>query len=179
MSRMYLAQPLVPLHVLDGASFASFTVNQDVTPDPGIIIPANMLEVGSELWLEADGEYLTTAAVTMGFGFFYGAVATTVLAVGTALTSGAQAISWPWHAEWKGRVRAVGPTGSIQGSGWWILGTSLTTFSAPQAMPVTKVLRTVALNTTVASEVGVSAVCGTSAAGNSVQVNRFSAMLVS
>ena len=179
MARMYLAQPLVPLHVLDGASFGTFTANQDVTPDPGIIVPANLLEVGSELWLEADGEYTTTASVTFGFGFFYGAVATTVLAVGTALASGAAATSWPWHAEWKGRVRAVGTTGSIQGSGFWLLGTSLTTFAAAQAMPVTLALRTVALNTTVASEVGVSAVCGTSAAGNTVKVNRFSAVLVS
>jgi hypothetical protein len=179
MSRMYLTQPLTPLHVLDGASFGTFTTFQNISPTPEIILPANTLEPGSELWLEADGEYTTTATVTFGFGFLYGATGPVTLAVGTALASGAAATSWPWHAEWKGRVRTVGATGTIQGSGWWILGTSLAVFSAPQAMPVTLALRTVTIDTTLAKELRVGAVCGTSAAGNTVKVNRFSAMLVS
>jgi len=178
MARQYWLAPIPPLHVLDGASFGTFTAFQSVTPTPGIILPANLLEVGSELHLEADGEYTTTASVTFGLGFFYGTAAV-VLAVGTALASGAAATSWPWHAEWTGRVRAVGTAGSIQGSGFWLLGTSLTTFAAAQAMPATLALRTVAIDTTVAKEVGVGAVCGTSAAGNTIKVNRYSATLVS
>lgn len=175
--RQYWMAQIPPIHILDGASFSTFTTFQTISPAPGIVLPANLLEPGSELWLEAEGEYTTTASVTFGLGFFYGTAATIPLAVGTALASGAAATAWPWHAEWKGRVRSVGTAGSIQGAGWWTIGTSLTTFSAAQALPVTQALRTVAIDTTLAKEVGVGAVCGTSAAGNSIKVNRFSAWL--
>jgi hypothetical protein len=173
----YLVAPVAPLHILDGPSVGTFSTITTVAPAPGIIIPANTLEPGSELHLEAVGEYTSTASVTFGFGFFYGTATSIALAVGTALASGAAATSWPWQAEWVGRVRAVGTAGSIQGQGSWLLSSSLTTFFAAQAMPVTLALRTVTINTTVASEIGPAAVCGTSAAGNTVKCTRFSAWL--
>lgn len=177
--RTYYQAPIPPLHILDGASFGTFTTLQSISTAPGIILPANILETGSEIRLEVDGEYSTTGTPTLAFGFFYGTVATITLAVGTGIATGSAAASFPWHAEWVGRVRSVGATGSIQGAGWWALGTSLTTFSAAQAMPVTLALRTVTINTTAASEVGVCATFGTSSASNTVKVNRFSCTLIS
>lgn len=176
--RTYYVAPLPPLHILDGAAFATFTTFQSITPAPGIILPANILEVGSELRLTADGEFSNTATPTLGIGFFYGTAAT-VLAVGTALTTITGAAGWPWYAEWRGRVRAVGATGSIKGQGQWQLGISLTAFSVNQAMPATLALRTVTINTTTANEIGVGAVWGTSNAANTIKVNRFTAELVS
>lgn len=177
--RTYYQAPIPPLHILDGAAFNTFTTFQSVTPAPGIILPANILETGSEIRLEVDGEYSTTGTPTLGFGFFYGTAGSVALAVGTGIASASGAASFPWHAEWVGRVRSVGTTGSIQGAGWWAIGTSLTTFSAAQAMPVTLALRTVTIDTTAAKEVGVGAVFGTSSASNGVKVNRYSCTLIS
>lgn len=174
--RTYYLAPLPPLHIADGAAFATFTTFQSIAPAPGIVLPANILEVGSEVRLEAAGEFSTTGTPTLGFGFLFGA---TTLAVGTALTTGTTAASWPWYAEWTGRVRSVGTTGSIQGMGAWKIGTSLTAFSTEQAMPATLALRTVTIDTTAAAAVAPGAVWGTSSASNTVKVNRFSCVLVS
>jgi len=175
MARTYWLTPFQPLHILDGAAFTTFTTFQSIAPAPGIVVPANLLEPGSELWFEADGEFSNTGTPTLGLGFLYGA---TALAAGTALTTITTAVSWPWHAEWKGRVRTVGSTGTIQGSGWWMLGISLTAFSVQQAMPATLALRTVTIDTTTASALAPGAVWGTSSVSNTIKVNRFSATLV-
>jgi hypothetical protein len=177
--RTYYQAPIPPLHILDGAAFNTFTTFQSVTPAPGIILPANILEPGSEIRLEAAGEYSNTGTPTLGFGFFYGTAASVALAVGTGIATGSSVASCPWYAEWTGRVRSVGATGSIHGMGAWKLATSLTTFSAEQAMPVTLALRTVTINTTAATEVGIGAVWGTSSASNSVKTNRLSCTLIS
>lgn len=174
--RTYYQAPIPPLHVLDGAAFNTFTTFQSIAPAPGIVLPANLLEMGSEIRLEFDGEFSNTGTPTLGLGFLYGA---TVLAAGTALTTITGATSWSCHAEWVGRVRAVGTAGSINGQGWWNLGISLTAFSVTQAMPATLALRTVAIDTTVATAVAPGAVWGTSSASNTIKVNRFSCTLIS
>jgi hypothetical protein len=169
--RTYYWGPVPPLQVLDGASFGTFTTFQNVGPVPQTLIPANMLEIGTEVRLELDGEFTCATGITLGLGFLLGA---TTLAVGTALATGTTPTSWPCHAEWVGRVRAIGSTGSINGAGWWALGTSLAAFSAAQTMPVTKALRTVTIDTTTAQAIAPGAVYGTSGAGNTIQINRFS-----
>jgi hypothetical protein len=174
--RTYYVAPIPPLHIADGAAFNTFTTFQSIAPAPGIVLPANILEVGSELHLSAAGEFSNTGTPTLGLGFLYGA---TVLAAGTALTTITGAASWPWIAEWKGRVRSVGTAGSIQGTGEWILGISLTAFSVDQAMPATLALRTVTIDTTAATAVAPGAVWGTSNVSNTIKVTRFSAHLIS
>jgi hypothetical protein len=175
MSRQYWVAPVPPLHAVDGAAFNTFTTFQSIAPAPDIVIPANVLEVGSELHLEADGEFSNTGTPTLGLGFLLGA---TTLAVGTALTTITTAVSWPWHAEANVRVRAVGASGtaSVHVMGWWMLGISLTSFSVVQAMPATLALRTISsgIDTTVANAVKPGAVWGTSSASNTIKVNRFS-----
>lgn len=174
--RTYYQAPIPPLHVLDGAAFGTFTTFQNVGPLPPIVLPANILEIGSEIRLEFDGEFTCATGVTLGLGFLYGS---TVLAAGTAIATGTSPTSWPCHGEWVGRVRAVGTSGSINGQGWWAIGTALTAYSTAQAMPATLALRTVTIDTTAATVVAPGAVYGTSGAGNTIKINRFSCTLVS
>lgn len=176
MSRTYYLAPIPPLHILDGAAFGTFTTFQSIAPAPPVVIPANLLEVGSEIRCEFDGEFTCATGITLGLGFLFGA---TALAAGTAIATGTTPTSWPCHAEWVGRVRAIGTAGSINGQGWWALGTSLTTMSAAQAMPATLALRTVTIDTTAATAISPGAVYGTSGAGNTIKVNRFSVTLIS
>lgn len=174
--RTYYQAPIPPLHILDGAAFNTFTTFQSIAPTPAVVLPANILEVGSEVRLEAAGEFSNTGTPTLGLGFLFGAV---TLAVGTALTTTTAATSWPWYMEWTGRVRSVGTTGTIHGMGAWKLGTSLAAFSTEQAMPVTLALRTVTIDTTAATAVAPGAVWGTSSVSNTIKVNRFSCTLIS
>ena len=174
--RTYYQAPIPPLHILDGAAFNTFTAFQSIAPAPPIILPANILETGSEILLTADGEFSNTGTPTLGLGFLYGAVA---IAAGTALTTITAATAWPWHAEWQGRVRSVGTAGTIQGMGWWTLGISLTAFSVTQAMPATQALRTVTIDTTAATAISPGAVWGTSSVSNTIKVTRYSCTLIS
>jgi hypothetical protein len=82
--RTYYVGPLPPLHITDGAAFNTFTTFQSIAPTPAVVLPANILEPGSELRLEYDGEFSNTGTPTLGLGFLYGA---TALAVGTAITT--------------------------------------------------------------------------------------------
>jgi hypothetical protein len=178
MSRVYFVGPQAPLHVTDGSAVTTFTAFQDISPAPAIVLPANILEVGTEIFLSADGEFSNTGTPTLGLGFFYGTAAVPI-GSGTPITTITGATSWPWHAELRGRVRSVGTAGSIHVMGMWQLGISLTTFSADQAIPPTLAARTVAIDTTTAKAVGVGATWGTSSAANTIKVNRFSVHLVS
>jgi hypothetical protein len=175
--RAYWLAPIAPFHVADGAAFTTFTAFQDVSPAPAIVLPANLLEIGSEIRVQAFGEFSNTATPTLGLGFYYGTAAVS-LGTGTAITTTTGATSWPWVAEYRGRVRAIGSAGSIVGQGWWSIGVSLTAFSAMQALPATLAARTVAIDTTAAKAVGVGAVWGASSASNSIKVNQLSVELV-
>lgn len=181
MSRQYWVSPIPPIHSTSGAVKATFTAFAAFT-SPTVTLPANILEVGSEVHLEADGEYSATAnTVTWGLGFLWGA---TTLASGTAVAgSGSTPASFPWHAEYNFRVRAIGGSGvaSIQGSGWWTIGSTLTAFILPQAMPATLALRTVSsgIDTGTAAVLAPGVVCGTSSASNTITCDRFSVHLVS
>jgi hypothetical protein len=174
--RTYYAALLPPLNILDGGAFNTFTAFQSISPAPGVVLPANLLEPGSEISIEAEGEFSNTGTPTLGLGFFYGTAAV-VLAQGTPLTTITTAVSWPWSARWVGRVRAVGSAGSIQGQGYWSLGISLTQSSVLQNMPATLALRTVAINTTAASQIGVGASWGTSSVSNTIKCTRLSVEL--
>jgi hypothetical protein len=174
--RTYYLAPIPPLHIADGAAFTTFTTFQSIAPAPGIVLPANLLEVGSEFRLEAAGEFSNTGTPTLGLGFLYGA---TTLAAGTPVTTTTGAASWPWWMEAIGRVRSVGSAGSVHIMGQWMLGTALTAFSGAQAMPATLAARTVTIDTTAATAVAPGAAWGTSSASNSIKVNRFSVTLAS
>jgi hypothetical protein len=178
VSKLYWVEPRGPFHNADGAAFNTFTAFQDISPAPAITLPANILEIGSEIRVEAWGEFSNTGTPTLGLGLFYGTAAVS-LGTGTAITTTTGATSWAWHIEYIGRVRAVGSAGSINGQGKWEIGTSLTAFSTAQALSPTLAGRTVAIDTTAAKAIGVGAVWGTSSVSNTIKVNSLSVQLVS
>lgn len=183
MTNMKLVQPLNPLHITQGPAFNTFTTFQQILVSstfPAPVLPANILEPETELWLSADGEFSNTGTPTLGIGFRYGAATpATDLAAPTAITTTTGATSWPWHAEWVGRVRGTGTSGTIQGQGHWWIGTSLTAFSTIQAIPVTAAARTVTIDTTTAQALAPGAVWGASSASNTIRVDRFTVLVVS
>jgi hypothetical protein len=175
--RQYWVSPFGPFHNVDGAAYASSTTLTDVSPTPSIVLPANLLEIGSELEIEAAGSFSNTSTPTLLLGLYYGGIAGVALAASSAVTTTTGAASWPWHLRYRGIVRANGTTGSINGQGQLFLGTALTAFTT-RPIPETLAARTVAIDTTVAKAVTVGAQWGTSSASNTLTVNDISVKLV-
>jgi hypothetical protein len=171
--RLPIVGPLTPLHVVDGAAFTTFTTFQDVSPVPQLVLPQQMMDVGMELMLYANGEFSTTGTPTLSIGFWFngaaGAAPTSILAQSSAITTGSAAAAWPWECWWRGRLRVIGSSGSFKGTGSLILGTSLTAESVVP-IPVTQALRTVSVDTTANRAIGAGAAWGTSSASNSITV---------
>jgi len=181
--RIALAAPLTPLHVADGAPFASFTTFQDISPLPQLVIPAQMMDVGLDLFIEAFGEFSNTGTPTLSLGVWFngaaGGAPASILAQSSVITTASGVTGVPWHLMWRGRLRATGSAGSFQGAGTLDLGSSLTAFNTSVPIPVTKALRTVTVDTTVARAVGVGAAWGTSSASNTITCNYLSVLAAS
>ena len=175
--RNYYVGPLPPFHTADGTALASSTTLTDVSPAPAITLPAGLLEQGSELELNAFGQFSTTGTPTLLLGFYFGGVAGVALAASGANTTGSAAAAWPWVMHYRGIVRTVGSTGQIFGMGHLMLGTSLTVMST-LAIPITAAARAVTIDTTSAKAVTVGAQWGTSSASNTLTCNDISAKLV-
>lgn len=176
---------LDPFPPARGAAFNTFTTAKDVSPTPLPVIYGNELRVGSRIELEAWGEYTGVSTNTFRLGFGYGItsagglLSTGIELCGTALTAMVTATAFPWHMRYGGIVTAVSATvGTIYGSGILDLGSSLTAMGA-FAMPVTAAARSRAtLDTTTQKALSVFAEFGTSAAGNQVIVDVFTAKIV-
>jgi hypothetical protein len=134
------------------------------------------------LFLYANGEFSTTGTPTLSIGFWFngaaGAAPTSILAQSNLTATGSGAAAWPWEAWWRGRLRAIGSSGSFKGLGSLMMGTSLTAQST-LPMPITQGARTVTVDTTANRAVGVGAQWGTSSASNSITVYNLSALVVS
>lgn len=177
MSRQYWVAPVPPLHTADGTALANSTTLTDISPAPAIVLPANSLEAGSEIEIRAMGQFSTTGTPTLLLGLYYGGVAGVALATSGAVTTGSAAAAWPWLLEWRGVVRAIGATGSLNGQGRLYLGTSLTALST-LAIPTTAGARTVTIDTTAAKSITVGGQWGTASASNTVTCNDISVKLV-
>jgi len=178
MSRQYWVSPLPPLHVADGTALASSTTLTDASPSPPIVLPANLLELGSELEISAFGQFSNTGTPTLLLGFYYGGVAGSALAASSAVTTTTGATAWPWMLEYRGVVRSVGTSGSIVGQGVLRLGTALTAFTV-RPIPEVAASRTVTIDTTAAKSITLGAQWGTSSASNTLTVNDISVRVVS
>ena len=178
MPRQYWSAVLPPLHVADGAAYASSVTLTDVSRAPQKQLPAYTLEEGTEIELMAHGLFSNTGTPTLILGFYYGGVAGVALAATTAITTTTGAASWPWQLFYRGRVRAVGTSGSINGQGWIKLGTSLVAFTL-RPIPETLALRTVTIDTTIVKTLTVGAQWGTSSASNTLTCNDLSVRLLS
>lgn len=172
---LYLHEPIGPFHTAVGASFASFTTRQDVSPQPIPLVQGYKLRPQAKIRVEADGEISSTATPTIVVGFYIGTVAgaiTTVLAESSAITM-STAAAWPFRLEWSGIAVSTGVTGSVVGQGHLMIGTSLTAFSLVP-VPITQALRTIVWDTTLPRAVGVCATWSASSASNTIRVNNHS-----
>lgn len=177
MSRQYWVAPLPPFHTADGTALATSTTLTDVSALPAITIPANTLELGSELEITAFGQFSNTSTPTLILGVYYGGVAGSALAASTAVTTTTAATAWPWMLEYRGVVRAVGASGSIVGQGRLYLPTSLVATTL-RFIPETAAARTVTIDTTAAKAITVGAQWGTSSASNTLTCNDISVKLI-
>lgn len=174
--RQYWVSPVPPINVADGTALASSTTLTDVSPNPQVTLPANLLETGSTLELHAFGKFSNTGTPTLLLGFYFGGVGGVALAATSAITTTTGATNWPFELYYKCRVRAAGSSGTIMGHGWIDLATSLTAVTH-RPIPETA-LATVAVDTTTAKTLTVGAQWGTSSASNTLTLTHFDALLM-
>src|SRR5258706_11669230 len=93
-----------------------------------IWIPGNSLDIGTTLIVRAWGTYQVNATTpNLTLGIYYGAVAGVALVASTArAVTNSATVNWPWSIYYEGIVYATGTAGSIEGHGWYEVGTSLT-----------------------------------------------------
>lgn len=175
--RQYWVAPVPPFHIADGTAYNTSVTLTDVSPLPNILIPAMMLEVGSEIEITAAGQFSNTGTPTLLLGFYYGAIAGVALAASSAVTTTTGATAWPWQLSYRGVVRTTGTTGSINGQGYFHLGTALTAYTV-RPIPEVAASRTVTIDTTTAKAITVGAQWGTSSASNTLTVNDISVKLI-
>lgn len=158
--------------LFDGTSVAqtTFTAARDIpVGDATTVFPTlygQQLGQGTMIDIEAWGVASNTATPTLILGVYYGLVAGTALAVSTAKTTTTAMSNWEWHLWYTGRVVAHGTSGSIIGSGYWRLPTSLTAwteFRLPETAPAA-----VTIDTTVNKSVSIGATWSASSASNSI-----------
>lgn len=175
----YVTSPYGPFPAATSAAVNNFTTNQDVSGVGFLpVIPAGALRAGSQLVVDARGEFSTTGTPTLAIGIYLGTqvpAITTVIAQSGAITTGSGAAAWPWELHWEGLVTQANASGSMTGHGYLKLGTSLTTYATDVPIPTTAGARVVAIDTTIARAIGVCAAWGTASASNSIKVYKTSA----
>lgn len=177
MSRQYWVAPVPPLHTANGTAYNTSVTLTDVSAAPNIVIPANMLEAGSEIEIEAFGEFSNTATPTLILGVYYGGVAGVALAASTAVTTTTAAVAWPWMIRYRGVIRTIGTAGTINGQGRLYLPTSLVA-ATTRFIPETAAARTATIDTTTAKAITIGAQWGTSSASNTLTCNDISVKLI-
>lgn len=164
----------------------TFTTARDVYGAGTAAIPlpvtyGNELKIGTTVELKAVAALSTTGTPTFRAGFGYGvtaggALSTGVELAGNALTATATgAAAWPVVLWYMGKVTAEGTSGVIYGSGYIMVGGSLTTFASPGIvpMPVTAAARSATIDTTAKKTWTVFAEFGTNNAANQIQIDAF------
>lgn len=179
MARQYWVASIPPIHTADGSAYASSTTLTDVSPTPNITLPANFLEPGVEIEITAEGQFSNTSTPTLLLGFYYGGVAGAALAASTTVTTITGATAWAWQMRYRGTVRSIGSTGSINGQGALYMPASLTQFQAAYCIPATAAARTVTIDTTTAKTITVGAQWGTSNASNTLTCNNITVQTLS
>ena len=172
--RQYWVAPLSPLHTADGTALANSTTLTDISPSPSIVIPANLLEVGSLVRVKAWGRFSTTATPTLLIGIYYGGVSGVAVCATSALTSISGATNTTWRLEGEFRVRSVGSSGTVIGaaSAYGITATTAVAM-APATAPATATV-----DTTAAKALTVGAQWGTASASNTITCHHFDVEMV-
>lgn len=175
--RQYWDGPIPPIHLTSGAALASSTTLTDVSPTPTNKLPANFLEPGTEVELYAAGEFSNTGTPTLLLGFYLGGVAGVALAASAAIATATGITAVPWQLKYRGTVRSVGATGSIEGQGELWLPTSLTAWTI-RPIPEVAASRTVTIDTSVEKTVTVGAQWGTSSASNTLTCKKLAVRVI-
>lgn len=114
--RQYWIAPLPPFHTADGPTTAPASILGDMTPTPPVVIPANMLEVGSRLEINCFGRFTTAATPgTVVVGLYLAPTATATAAgnavcVTAALAPIASQTNRTFRIEGNASIRTVGAT---------------------------------------------------------------------
>jgi hypothetical protein len=177
MARQYWVSPVGPFHQADGTAYASSTTLTDVSALPHITLDGNLLEQGSEIEINAHGQFSNTGTPTLLLGIYYGGIAGVALAASSAIVTASGVTAVPWMLHYRGTVRSVGSTGSINGQGRLYLGTALTAFTV-RPIPEVAASRTVTIDTSTAKIVTVGAQWGTNSASNTLTCNEISVQLI-
>lgn len=178
MGNVTWTNSLDPFPIARGAAFNTFTTAKDVSPLPLIASYGNELKIGTKIQLEAAGEYSTTGTPTMRLGFAYGiptaggVLTTGVALAGSDLIATGTATAWGWHLNYFGVVTADGATGTLYGSGFIDLASSLV-LGASKPIPITAAARASTIDMTLKKTWHVFAEFGTSSASNQVIVDYF------
>jgi hypothetical protein len=154
-ARSYWSRPLPGFPIADGPSVtAAALTDASPTADP-IIVPADLLEKGTRVILDAQGSLnCTSATPTVVLGFYFGGTGGIALAVSAALAMSASETLWPWALHYEGRIRLTGTSGQIVGMGQVFNPTSISAWTnAP--IPITAALRTVTIDTTARKQLSV------------------------
>lgn len=141
--RQYWVAPIPPFHTADGPALTAAAL-ADASPTPSIIIPSNMLEVGSRIEFAAFGRFTSTATPgTIVAGVYLSPSAAAIatghaLAVTSAIVPVASSTNRSFRVEGNCSVRSVGATGSILGllevSNITANGTDMAPATAPAAV---------------------------------------------
>lgn len=164
--RQYWASPIPPLHVAAASAYVSSSTLADASPLPSIVLPANFLDVGTRIQITAYGTFSNTATPTLLLGFYYGGVGGVALAATSAITTTTGATNWPFRLYYEGHIRSLGTAGTIMGTGYLDIATSLTALTH-RPIPETA-LATVSIDTTAAKAVTLGAQWGTLSASNTL-----------
>lgn len=141
--RQYWVAPLPPFHTADGPALTAAAL-ADASPTPSIIIPANILEVGSRVEFAAFGRFTATATPGTIVAGVYLSPSAAAIATGHALATTAAIVpvasstNRSFRVEGNCSVRAVGASGSLLGllevSNITANGTDLAPATAPTAV---------------------------------------------
>jgi hypothetical protein len=110
MSRQFW-QELLAWATTDGTAVANTTTETIIFPN--VTVPANYMQDGRALRLEAFGRLSTTGTPTITFALRWGGVGGTLLATTEAITNGSGVTNVNWHIRAILQTRTNGATGSL------------------------------------------------------------------
>ncbi len=179
-ARTYWVAPVPPLGFADGAAFTGLSL-LDVSPGALLTprqVPALVPELGTTMRIRATGQYTSTSATpTLTLGVYWGGIAGVALASAAGLATSASGTAWPWIIEYEGEFRALGSSGSIQGSGVLNWPTSLTAWT-DIPIPQTAAARAQTISTAAAQPVTVGAAWSSATGTPSLTCNHLSVELL-
>lgn len=119
MARQYWVSSIPPFHVADGTGYTGTAAIGDISPAPGIVLPANLLEGGVRLRIQAFGKYTssgTPGTAILGFYIGTGAISSGQAVGATAATTvGTSKTNQTWKMDGEVTVRTNGSSGTCVG----------------------------------------------------------------